>query len=695
MRAVFLLALAFAEEKPKKHWHPLTAGHPYIKESLAPDNAKGHIYSTELGGKLKALIKSDDAKMDKALEMAKSSVAEIDMQVKKRKEALKHRKKGALGKPDTWETDAPSSLLQTAEVAVPKPTSLLEADARVADGMKELDKVLSFDELDDKPASSLIELPGLAQQKEKFEAARQKLHLVQQSIADDSKRMQDNARRAASSLMEAPSSLMETQSQQHARMLALSKASQGVQSWAASIASKQNNFIKKMMSHGVQIPPRLREAMAQDQAFSLIQSQSKPSVMDKIPVTNVNPQQVDEQMKAVEHRLRHDAQIFQEEADSGRRPILPSSFLQRDVDDDDDDKDAADDAKLDHDTSDEPPNPVKDRFNEMKDIRKELRADGAKFEDEDNYFKESTRKAKEEMAAWRKRNAKDLKEDAEEQAAMASSFLEEEPKVQSLGEVGKSLHDLDMRVKGEKAEWASKAKHAKFYQSQTEAAYKQAVEKFKKRWGMPKKPMSLLQTGNGATLSEMLNDQDGEAATSALNEWKNHLDGDRRERAQSHRSLEKELAFKAADFGPELLDKYENGGRMSFLQETDEMPDVLSEQLANIEQKARNHANEIIGAPVDDTVGSFAETKDAPEEKPVTDQFQGVMTPGVMASADAADAPDPADAGEASAAKAEEAAVADEKAVEAADSAEKAEEQAEQAQADAEAKEDDQLRKQK
>ena len=57
--------------------------------------------------------------------------------------------------------------------------------------------------------------------------------------------------------------------------------------------------------------------------------------------------------------------------------------------------------------------------------------------------------------------------------------------------------------------------------------------------------MSLLQTGNGATLSEMLNDQDGEAATSALNEWKNHLDGDRRERAQSHRSLEKELAFKA------------------------------------------------------------------------------------------------------------------------------------------------------
>merc|ERR1719502_2156842 len=144
--------------------------------------------------------------------------------------------------------------------------------------------------------------------------------------------------------------------------------------------------------------------------------------MDKIPVTNVNPQQVDEQMKAVEHRLRHDAQIFQEEADSGRRPILPSSFLQtRDVDDDDDDKDAADDAKLDHDTSDEPPNPVKDRFNEMKDIRKELRADGAKFEEEDNYFKESTRKAK------------DLKEEAEEQAAMASSFLEEEPKVQSLG----------------------------------------------------------------------------------------------------------------------------------------------------------------------------------------------------------------------------------------------------------------------
>merc|ERR1719456_1602449 len=108
-----------------------------------------------------------------------------------------------------------------------------------------------------------------------------------------------------------------------------------------------------MMNHGVQIPPRLREAMAQDQAFSLIQQQSKPTVMDKIPVTNINPRMVDDQMKAVEHRLRHDAQIFQEEADSGRRPILPSSFLQaRDPDDDDTE---ADDAKLDRET--DAPNP--------------------------------------------------------------------------------------------------------------------------------------------------------------------------------------------------------------------------------------------------------------------------------------------------------------------------------------------------
>merc|ERR1719359_603273 len=112
-------------------------------------------------------------------------------------------------------------------------------------------------------------------------------------------------------------------------------------------------------------------------------------IMDKIPVENINPHMVDDQMKAVEHRLRHDAQIFQEEADSGRRPILPGSFLQTgeapEMPEEDDDNDD---------------NPVKKSFDQMASFRKEIRKDRAELERDDEKFVEGNKRAKAQLAAF-------------------------------------------------------------------------------------------------------------------------------------------------------------------------------------------------------------------------------------------------------------------------------------------------------
>ena len=78
--------------------------------------------------------------------------------------------------------------------------------------------------------------------------------------------------------------------------------------------------------------PRADEALDHrpdpDHAHDAAHGAPPPRVSFERSVARALPAQVDDRMKAVEHRLRHDAQIFQEEADSGKRPILPESFLQ-------------------------------------------------------------------------------------------------------------------------------------------------------------------------------------------------------------------------------------------------------------------------------------------------------------------------------------------------------------------------------
>jgi len=598
---------------------------------------------TKLGEALKEHMEGEEQKLDEKMKAEDQKLDAWEKKVEERKEDLEHH---GFGRPSSW--------LQTGEATnLTKPTSLLEADARVAAGMDELDKVLSFDELDhmQKP-SSLIEVPGLAQQRERFEAARAKLHMVKDSIREDSRRVQQNAKRAAAALLEEPSSLLQTQRLKQTQT-ALSRASMGTQQWAAQIAAKQNNFIQKLANHGVKIPQRLRDAMAADKAMSLVQT--KPSIIDQIPVTHMTPRMVDDRMKAVEHRLRHDAQIFQEEADSGKRPILPESFLQTsEAGPDDDDAES----------------PMRKSFDEMQAFRKEMRKDKAELERDDEEFVEGNKRAKAQLAEFERENP-----EKRLLSSLPSSFLETGP--EEMQKVDEDLKDLATQIHGEAAEWRSQARHAHRAEAEEQKSYEESVRRFKQ--GLHH-PASFLQTGARA---DMDSDAVGQASLGA---WKTHMEANARARAASHAGLEKELAFRAAEFGPELLAQHDRG--VSLLQ-TAEDPDpaLLRAQLQQIEERAKDHRADMTGDDADLAPPS------ALVQEPQGDEFRGVMTPGVHPEEPEADSKAPEDP-----AAPEAAAEADEQAVKAADSAEKEEQKAAEAddkKADQKAeKEDDQLRKQ-
>lgn len=599
---------------------------------------------TKLGQALKEHMESEERKLDEKMKIEDQKLDAWEKKVQERKEDLEHH---GFGRPSSW--------LQTGEATnETKPTSLLEADARVAAGMSELDKVLSFDELDhmEKP-SSLLEVPGLAQQRERFEAARAKLHMVKDSIREDSRRIQQNAKRAAAALLEEPSSLLETRRLKQTQT-ALSRASMGTQQWAAQIAAKQNNFIQKLANHGVKIPQRLRDAMAADKAMSLVQT--KPSIIDQIPVTHMTPRMVDDRMKAVEHRLRHDAQIFQEEADSGKRPILPESFLQTaEAEPDDDDAES----------------PMRKSFDEMQAFRKEMRKDKAELERDDEEFIEGNKRAKAQLAELERENP-----EKRLLSSLPSSFLETGP--EEMQKVDEQLKDLATQIHGEAAEWRSQARHAHRAEAEEQKSYEESVRRFKQ--GLHH-PASFLQTGARA-------DVDSDAVgTASLTAWKAHMEANAHDRAVSHAGLEKELAFRAAEFGPELLAQHDRG--VSLLQ-TAEDPDpaLLRAQLQQIEERAKDHRAAMTGDDEDLAQPS------ALVQEPPAEEFRGVMTPGVIAEEPEAEAKTP----DTDSAAPEAAAEADEQAVKAADSAEKEEKQAADAddqKADDQKKaDDDQLRKQ-
>lgn len=599
---------------------------------------------TKLGQALKEHMESEERKLDEKMKIEDQKLDAWEKKVQERKEDLEHH---GFGRPSSW--------LQTGEATnETKPTSLLEADARVAAGMSELDKVLSFDELDhmEKP-SSLLEVPGLAQQRERFEAARAKLHMVKDSIREDSRRIQQNAKRAAAALLEEPSSLLETRRLKQTQT-ALSRASMGTQQWAAQIAAKQNNFIQKLANHGVKIPQRLRDAMAADKAMSLVQT--KPSIIDQIPVTHMTPRMVDDRMKAVEHRLRHDAQIFQEEADSGKRPILPESFLQTaEAEPDDDDAES----------------PMRKSFDEMQAFRKEMRKDKAELERDDEEFIEGNKRAKAQLAELERENP-----EKRLLSSLPSSFLETGPG--EMQKVDEQLKDLATQIHGEAAEWRSQARHAHRAEAEEQKSYEESVRRFKQ--GLHH-PASFLQTGARA-------DVDSDAVgTASLTAWKAHMEANAHDRAVSHAGLEKELAFRAAEFGPELLAQHDRG--VSLLQ-TAEDPDpaLLRAQLQQIEERAKDHRAAMTGDDEDLAQPS------ALVQEPPAEEFRGVMTPGVIAEEPEAEAKTP----DTDSAAPEAAAEADEQAVKAADSAEKEEKQAADAddqKADDQKKaDDDQLRKQ-
>jgi len=599
---------------------------------------------TKLGQALKEHMESEERKLDEKMKIEDQKLDAWEKKVQERKDDLEHH---GFGRPSSW--------LQTGEATnETKPTSLLEADARVAAGMSELDKVLSFDELDhmEKP-SSLLEVPGLAQQRERFEAARAKLHMVKDSIREDSRRIQQNAKRAAAALLEEPSSLLETRRLKQTQT-ALSRASMGTQQWAAQIAAKQNNFIQKLANHGVKIPQRLRDAMAADKAMSLVQT--KPSIIDQIPVTHMTPRMVDDRMKAVEHRLRHDAQIFQEEADSGKRPILPESFLQTaEAEPDDDDAES----------------PMRKSFDEMQAFRKEMRKDKAELERDDEEFIEGNKRAKAQLAELERENP-----EKRLLSSLPSSFLETGP--EEMQKVDEQLKDLATQIHGEAAEWRSQARHAHRAEAEEQKSYEESVRRFKQ--GLHH-PASFLQTGARA-------DVDSDAVgTASLTAWKAHMEANAHDRAVSHAGLEKELAFRAAEFGPELLAQHDRG--VSLLQ-TAEDPDpaLLRAQLQQIEERAKDHRAAMTGDDEDLAQPS------ALVQEPPAEEFRGVMTPGVIAEEPEAEAKTP----DTDSAAPEAAAEADEQAVKAADSAEKEEKQAADAddqKADDQKKaDDDQLRKQ-